>query len=77
MNRRMLVGRWKLSAPGILLVFAIILGTLLIGCGSGEEVAESNPPSTPEEADNLVVRVSGTEGVAYSGNYGTSPKSRS
>lgn len=71
MNRGMLVGRWKLSAPGILLVFAITLGTLPIGCGSGEEVAESNPPSTPEEADNLVVRVSGTEGVAYSGNYGT------
>ena len=74
MNRRMLVGRRKLSAPGILLVFAIILGTLLIGCGSGEEVAESNPPSTPEEADNLVVRVSATEGVANAGNHGTLPE---
>ena len=68
MNLRILVGR-KLTAPGILLVFAIPLGTLLTGCGSGVEVAESNPPSTPEEADNLVVRVSGTEVAAESTTY--------
>ena len=64
----------------LILVFA--LGSL-VGCGDSEDEESSNAPSTtvqpaettmqPEEAavENVVVRVSGTPGTAYSGSYGT------
>ena len=42
--------------------------------GGGETTgaeADLDVPARPEEATSVVVRVSGTEGVAYSGNYGT------
>jgi hypothetical protein len=51
----------------------LILGVPLAGCsGSGEkgEAPENLPPS-PEDADKVEVRISGTEGTAYSGTYGT------
>jgi hypothetical protein len=63
-----------LAARGVLLVvFVLVLvGLLVAGCGgSQDEEADIDVPTSPEEATNVVVRVSGTEGVAYSGNYGT------
>ena len=62
-----------LTARGVLLVFVLVLvGLLVAGCGgSQDEEADIDVPASPEEATNVVVRVSGTEGVAYSGNYGT------
>jgi len=41
-------------------------------CGTLGEQGAKDLPSSPVEADDLVVRVSGTEGVAYKGSYGTS-----
>jgi hypothetical protein len=61
-----------LTARGVLLVFVLALGALLVaGCGGSQDEADIDVPASPEEATNVVVRVSGTEGVAYSGNYGT------
>lgn len=57
-------GRGTLATLGVPLVFVLALATLM-GCGG-----DALPPS-PEEASNVVVRVSGAEGLAYSGNYGT------
>ncbi len=58
---------------GARLVLVVLLGTLVAGCGgSGEEgEAPENVPASPEEAGEVVVRVSGAEGVAYSGTYGS------
>ena len=64
------------------LIFVFALAPLG-GCGDPENEESSNAPSTtvqpaettgqPEEAavENVVVRVSGTPGTAYSGSYGT------
>jgi hypothetical protein len=61
-----------LTARGVLLDFVLALGALLVaGCGGSQDEADIDVPASPEEATNVVVRVSGTEGVAYSGNYGT------
>ncbi len=71
----------------IVLVFVLALGPLG-GCGGSEEEGSSNAPSTtaqpaetttqPEEAavENVVVRVSGTLGTAYSGSYGSFQSAR-
>ena len=61
MSRRIPVGRGMLGA---LLVFVLTL-VALTDCGGG------NPPSSPEKASSVVVRVSGTQGTAYVGDYGT------
>ena len=65
-----------------ILIFVFALAPLG-GCGDSEDEGSSNAPSTtvqpaettvqPEEAavENVVVRVSGTPGTAYSGSYGT------
>lgn len=60
--------RRTLAILGALLTF----GTLA-GCGgSGEEGnAPDEVPASPEEAGEVVVRVSGTEGTAYAGIYGS------
>lgn len=73
MARRILVGRGGLAMLGVRLVLVLVLGVLLVGCsGSGKRgEAPENVPSSPEEADEVMVRVSGTEGTAYSGTYGT------
>lgn len=61
-----------LTARGVRLIFVLALGALLVaGCGGSQDEADLDVPARPEEATNVVVRVSGTEGVAYSGNYGT------
>ena len=74
------------EASGLKIVFTSVValfGTLLIGCALENEgtinapdtsvpPAETNAQPTREAASNLViVRVSGTQGTAYSGAYGT------
>jgi hypothetical protein len=73
MSPRASAGHGVLAARGVLLVFVLALGALLVaGCGgSQDEEADIDVPASPEESTNVVVRVSGTEGVTYSGNYGT------
>ncbi len=73
MSPRESEGHGVLAARGILVVFVLALvGLLVAGCGgSQDEEADLDVPASPEEATDVVVRVSGTEGVAYSGNYGT------
>ena len=61
MSGRIPVGRGVLGA---LLVFVLAL-IVTVGCSS-----TSNPPSTPDKASSVVVRVSGMQGTAYVGNYG-------
>lgn len=67
-NQRLLVQRKALIVLGVLLTFVLALGALA-GCGGGD--GDTTLPPDLEEANNVVVRVSGTEGVAYSGDYGT------
>jgi hypothetical protein len=75
MSPRESAGHGVLGARGALVVvFVLVLvGLLLVaGCGgSQDEEADLDVPASPEEATNVVVRVSGTQGVPYSGNYGT------
>ena len=52
---------------GALVMAVILLAFVLAGCGGSEE--EGPVPSTPEEAGNVLVRVSGAQGTAYTGNY--------
>jgi hypothetical protein len=70
----LLVGREVPTILGILLVFALVILGALVGCdGGGSEKGQGGdgtPPSL-EEAREVVVRVSGTEGVPYTGDYGT------
>lgn len=50
----------------------LVLGALLSGCGGSDEgEVNDNVPPTPEEAGSVIIRVSGAEGTAYSGNYET------
>lgn len=50
----------------------LVLGALLSGCGGSDEgEVKDNVPPTPEEAGSVIIRVSGAEGTAYSGNYET------
>ncbi len=51
------------------LLAALLLA--LAGCGGGGERDEGAVPPTPEDAGNIVVRVSGAEGTRYLGDYGT------
>lgn len=69
----MLAERENIAVPGGIWIFLMLaLGALLAGCGGGSEEEEdlSVPPS-PEDAGEVIIRVSGTEGVVYSGTYGT------
>ena len=61
MNQRIPMGRCK--TLGTLLIFVLALAALA-GC------AANNPPSSPDKASRVVVRVSGTQDTAYSGGYG-------
>jgi hypothetical protein len=73
MSRRILLaGRARVLATlGSLLVFVLALGALLSGCGGSQNDADADVPPSPDEANSVVVRVSGTDGIAYSGTYGT------
>jgi hypothetical protein len=61
MSQSITVGRCK--TLGTLLIFVLALA-VLAGC------AGNNPPSSPDKASRVVVRVSGTQDTAYSGGYG-------
>lgn len=65
MERRIPAGR-RAIALGVRLVFGLTLEVLLAGCGG-----DNAPPPNPEDAEEVVVRVSGTEGIEYSGDYST------
>jgi hypothetical protein len=58
---------------GVRLGLVLVIGLLVAGCGSSGENGEApeNVPASPEEASEVVVRVSGAEGTAYSGTYGS------
>jgi len=58
---------------GVCLGLALVTGVFVAGCGGLEENGEApeNVPVSPEEAGEVVVRVSGAEGIAYSGTYGS------
>jgi hypothetical protein len=58
---------------GVRLGLALVTGVFVADCGgSGEnDEAPENVPASPEEAGEVVVRVSGAEGIAYSGTYGS------
>lgn len=71
MSRRMLVGREIFAVPWVRLFFVLALGALLAGCGGSGGEEDLSVPSRPEDASKVVVRVSGTEGLVYSGTYGT------
>jgi len=63
-----------LAARGVLrVVFVLTLvGVVLVsGCGGSRDESDLDVPASPEDAGSLVVRVSGTEGVPYSGEYGS------
>lgn len=51
----------------------LVVGTFVAGCGGSGENGEApeNVPASPEEAGEVIVRVSGTEGTVYSGTYGS------
>jgi hypothetical protein len=71
-GQRILVERELLAVPGVWLVFVLALGALLASCGGPEEEeGDVSVPPSPEEAGEVVVRVSGTDGIEYSGTYGT------
>src|SRR4028118_970198 len=58
---------------GVCLGLALVSWVFVSGCGGLEENGEApeNVPVSPEEAGEVVVRVSGAEGIAYSGTYGS------
>ena len=64
----------KLSRGVLVIMVGILLVFVLTGCVGGEKEAgeeEVLVPINPEEADNVLVRVSGALGTAYTGSYGT------
>jgi hypothetical protein len=67
------VGSGRFAMLGMRLVFVLALGALLAGCGGSGEKGEApeDLPSSPDEANEVLVRVSGAEGTAYSGTYGS------
>jgi hypothetical protein len=70
-SRRRSVKRRPLAMFGVSLVVVFACGTLARCGGSGENgEAPSQVPANPEEAGEVMVRVSGTGGIAYAGTYG-------
>ena len=66
------MGRETLAALWVQIDSVLVLGALLSGCdGSEESEMNENVSPTPEEADRVVIRISGAEGTAYAGSYGT------
>ncbi len=71
MSRRTSIRHRLFAMLGVSVVVVLAFGTLA-ACGSSGENGEapSEVPASPEEAAEVVVRVSGTEGTAYAGTYG-------
>lgn len=53
-----------------MVALALALGMLSVGCGGSEGESGSSQPPSLQEASSVIVRVSGTEGITYSGDYG-------
>ena len=72
MSRETSKDRKAPAVPGALLVVLLASGALA-GCGGseGRGDAPDEVPASPEEAGEVVMRVSGTEGTAYAGTYGS------
>jgi hypothetical protein len=71
------MGRRMAMLGGALVIVVILLVFVLAGCAGGEEEGKDGPvPSSLQEADNVVVRVSGAQDTAYIGHYGTLGGSR-
>ena len=71
MSRRTSARHRPFVVLGISLVVVLSFGMLARCGGSGENgEAPESVPANPEEAGEVVVRVSGTEGTAYAGTYG-------
>ena len=85
----------SLVRASVLVLFALALGVMIVGCGSGDEAAGNAPAEEPaeqapaeetaqeeaapeeqtqaapeESPRTATVRLSGTEGTIYAGNYG-------
>jgi hypothetical protein len=78
LSRRISVGREAVAILVVVFFSMLASGALLTACASEEEgTASSSAPSTPpsqpaqKASEQVVVRVSGTPGTAYSGTYGT------
>ncbi len=67
------VERGRLTILGARLGLVFVIGVFMVGCGGSGESGEApeNVPASPEEAGEMAVRVSGAEGTAYSGTYGS------
>lgn len=88
MNERTPVKRGTLAEIRILLIFVLALGMLLLsGCSSAKDEGANNTPNTTTQsteetttagnaARDIVVRVSGTRGTAYTGAYGPPAKTQ-
>lgn len=71
MTRKTSIERRPFAMLGVSLVVVLAFGTLGACGGSGENgETPSEVPASPEEAGEVMVRVSGTEGTAYAGTYG-------
>lgn len=81
MHGRTPAGRGELvTVLGVLLVFVLVLGIVAVGCGSEDEesteASSTTAQATGEATDKVLIRVSGTQGIPYTGAYGLFEKAQ-
>ena len=79
----MVGGRIFVRRRALALIVALVFGALLTGCGSEDEEAADAPNTAVEQkapdaaaGEEVVVRLSGTEGTIFAGNYGNLDESK-